>query len=229
MKCWIREELDPGVNLAFEEAVLRKGVDGGAFWLWRDAPSVIVGRNQTPEVEVSRSVARVRGIRVYRRKTGGGAVFHDEGVVNFSFVVPFANSVRELMETVRSALGVRGSVSERNDILCRGFKIVGTAQRLQGQWRLFHGSILYDANLGVLASVLTPDASKLARHGVASVAARVANLKDLMRREVSTEDFMRDLFRRIVAARGWTVSDPVRPCAALVPLRPCALGETDDV
>lgn len=226
MRCWIREELEPGLNLAYEEAVLREGVEGGGFWLWRDAPSVIIGRNQIPENEVSVGFAHAHGIQVYRRRTGGGAVFHDGGVINFSFVVPSSCQVRDLLEAVLDSLCIGGAVSDRNDVQYRGFKVVGTAQRVLGVRRLFHGSILYDANLEVLASVLTPNAAKLIRHGVASVAARVANLKDLAHLELSTEEYLRVVSDRIVSARNWEMSVPVRPIAGIAPFAPCALQET---
>lgn len=168
---------DPALNLAVDEVLLDSATAGDVARVWRNAPSVIIGANQVAGEEVDAASLSAEGLRVYRRCTGGGAVFHDEGVVNFSFVTDAGRPVAELLHLVIDAIGVEGLAMERNDVLLDGRKIIGTAQAVRDNRRLFHGSILYDADLERMGRVLTPEAGKLARHGVASVAARVANLR----------------------------------------------------
>ena len=189
---------DPAVNLALDEALLDSQTAGDVFRLWRNGPCVIIGQNQVAEAEVDSARMEEEGLRVYRRCTGGGAVFHDEGVVNFTFATDVGRPVAELLRLVIDAIGVEGLVTERNDVLLDGRKIIGTAQAVRGNRRLFHGSILHDADLERMARVLTPEAGKLARHGVASVAARVANLRPLLGDNAPTTVFMLRLQEEIV-------------------------------
>ncbi len=189
---------DPALNLAVDEVLLDSATAGDVARVWRNAPSVIIGSNQVAEEEVDAASLSAEGLRVYRRCTGGGAVFHDEGVVNFSFVTDAGRPIAELLRLVLDAIGVEGLVTERNDVLLDGRKIIGTAQAVRGGRRLFHGSILYDADLERMARVLTPEAGKLARHGVASVAARVANLRPLLGDDAPTLVFMLRLQEEIV-------------------------------
>ena len=194
------ESLDPTVNLAQEEALLRSDAPGDVFRIWRDAPSVILGCNQVLGEEVDVAAMEAEGLRAYRRCTGGGAVYHDEGVVNFTFATSVATPVGELLRLLLDAIGMGGFVTERNDVLLGGRKIIGTAQAVHGRRRLFHGSILYDADLGRLARVLTPPPAKLVRHGVASVAARVANLRPFLPDSPPTPVFMGRLETRLLHA-----------------------------
>ncbi len=193
---------DPGFNLALEEAFLWKAPRGGVFLLWRNAAAVIVGNNQVVADEVDGAYATEQDIPVYRRRTGGGAVYHDAGVVNFTFVVPAdGDSPAVLLGRLLPHLGVAGIATDRNDVLVGGRKIVGTAQALANGMRLFHGCILHNADLQTLSRVLTPPPEKLRRHGVPSVRARVANLVEFL--PETTEDFMARLARACVQANGW--------------------------
>ncbi len=199
-----------GFALALEQVVLERASES-AFWLWRDEPAVVLGRHQDAAAEADLAEAARRGVPVFRRKTGGGAVFHDLGTVQFSFVVPAATPVRRVLASFVALLGASAFATDRNDVLAPdGRKIAGTAQMLSGSRRLFHGTLLWDADLGALARLLTPPEAKLRRHGVPSVRSRVANLRDLLGSPLFTDEFFARL--RLRASRSW--AGPLRPVPA---------------
>jgi lipoate-protein ligase A len=192
-------DLRPAFNLALEQVLLAHA-PGPAFLLWRNAPAVILGRNQNPAAEVDWTEARRLGVPVFRRRSGGGAVYHDLGTVNFSFILPARFPVAEALERMVGILGLPAAVTERNDVLAEGRKIAGTAQYHSGAWRLFHGCLLYDTDLARLARLLRPHPGKLRRHGVASVRARVANLRDILGTTLSSAEFFAELRARAAKA-----------------------------
>lgn len=208
---YANDDARPGFNLALERVLLRRAPEP-AFWLWRNAPSVIVGRHQDAAAEVDLAEAARRGVPVHRRASGGGAVYHDRGVVEFSFVLPAAEPVSRALERIVALLRAPAASTDRNDVLCGGRKIAGTAQYLCGSRRLFHGCLLYDADLAALARLLTPPETKLRRHGVASVRARVANLRNLLFRQPAPPpgSFFADL--RLRASRSF--AGPLHPVPA---------------
>ena len=174
--------LDPTENLAREKELF-DGFDGeSVLYLWQNAPCVVLGKNQMPEEEVDLPLARRRGIPVVFRATGGGAVYHDEGNLNFSLITrdrPGLSPYEWALAPVRNAL--LPYVPEivyngRNDLCVRGKKIAGCASRVREDRLLIHGTLLISADLDTLDAVLTPPKEKLERHGVPSVRSRVANL-----------------------------------------------------
>lgn len=189
-------------NLAVEELLverMRPG-DQGCFMLWQNAPSVIIGRHQNARSEVNLPELQRRGIALVRRLTGGGAVYHDLGNVNFTFVLPREEGkdpeVRELMQPLLSYLasfGVSAGMRGRNDLTLdgedgSGGKFSGMAgRRIPGAF-LLHGTLLYDVDLSVLEKVLLVDPEKYRSKGVASVRARVVNLRSFL--PVSLETFI---------------------------------------
>ena len=178
------DNLDAYYNLACEEYLL-KGKADNVFMVWRNKNAVIIGRNQNPAEEIDEAYVREKDIKVVRRLTGGGAVYHDEGNINYTFVQRgakehfndyryFAAPIIEFLKT----LGVTAEFSGRNDIITGGKKISGTAQVMVNEDVLFHGTLLIDTDMGVLTKCLKPDYTKLERHGIKSVESRVMNLKD---------------------------------------------------
>lgn len=180
---------DPAFNLAAEEYLCDKAEDD-IFMLWRNSPSVIIGRNQNTWAEVDTEYTKENGIQIVRRMTGGGAVFHDPGNVNFSFII--ISDVRALdfsrfTAPVISALkemGVEAEADGRNDIVTPYGKISGNAQlvrqRKDGkQVQLHHGTLLFSADMSKLGGALRPSPDKLKSKGVASVRSRVCNIVEL--------------------------------------------------
>ena len=188
---------DAAFNLALEETLFDSLSPEfpGLFLLWRNAPSVIVGRHQNTAEEVDASFCHEHGIAIVRRATGGGTVYHDLGNVNFSFLL-WADKNRlagfeEFMPPILRALrelGVEAESSSRNDISVAGHKIAGTAQRRDGQRMLHHGCLLVDTDTEVLTNALAVDLEKFRSKGVASHRARVANLKDFLPATMLGED-----------------------------------------
>jgi len=196
---------DAAFNLALEELLFQDGASD-SFMLWRNAPSVILGRHQNAAAEIDAGMVRARGIRVVRRITGGGAVYHDLGNINFSRTGPAgpwsADAAARVLAPVIAGLrrlGFDCAISGRNDILCGGVKISGCARTVGHGRMLFHGTLLYDADLSVLARVLTPDPEKLRAKGVASVRARVGNLRAMACAEAPDTDAFLDRLTGVLA------------------------------
>ena len=198
--------VDAAFNLALEELLF---LDGGedVFMLWRNAPSIIIGRHQDMAAEIDAEAVRRLAIPVVRRITGGGAVYHDLGNINFSLTGPAGSWTPEAAERCTApilaalrALGFDCARSGRNDLLCGGVKISGTARTVQKNRMLFHGTILYDADLSVLARVLTPDPEKMRSRGVASVRARVGDLRAMAGPDAPDADAFLDALAAQIAA-----------------------------
>jgi len=177
---------DPYWNLAAEEFIVDH-ISEPLFRLWRNTPSVIIGRNQNAAAEINRSFVQERGIAVVRRLTGGGAVFHDLGNVNFTFVDEMrsgesANDMfRRFTAPIISALrklGIDARLEGRNDILVDGAKISGNAMCIRHGRVLQHGTLLFSAQMADLSGALLPRPEKYVGRGVQSVRSRVTNICD---------------------------------------------------
>ena len=187
MRLIIEENRDPCHNLAREEFLLDSCIEG-IIYLWRNSSSVIVGRHQNTLSEVDLYFAQSHGIDVVRRLTGGGAVYHDEGNMNFSYIFPGGDFEKhaaegEMMLTgFLSSMGAVVSASGRNDICALKdgelYKISGTAMTQRQDRGIFHACLLFDADLDMLGRVLTPPSDKLRSKGISSVRQRTANLKE---------------------------------------------------
>lgn len=178
-------------NLSLEETLLDSlgPQSPGGFMLWKNAPAVILGRHQNAIAEVNLPELRARNIALVRRMTGGGAVYHDLGNLNFTFLLPqnspgqfqVAGILEPMIRFLRSR-DVPARMQGRNDLsLGEHGKFSGLAFRaLPGKYQL-HGTILYDVELDTLQRVLNVDREKYTSKGVASVRARVVNLKPFFR------------------------------------------------
>lgn len=170
----------PAYNLAFEEYICGLGAE--AFMLWRNSPSVIVGRFQDVESEVHTDFAAAHGIQVIRRNSGGGAVYHDLGNVNYSFILRRKTEYTleyfaGIMIDILAGMGILQLELRHNDILAGGRKVSGMAQFRSGGMILHHGTLLFDSDIGVMSHVLR-------RCG------DVANIKPLLREDISVDEFM---------------------------------------
>ena len=172
---------DPWYNMSFDEYCLEQyPSDDSFFYLWRNAPSVIIGLNQNAYSEVNLGYLQAHDIRLARRVTGGGAVYHDLQNLNYT-IIGRDVSPQPVVDALR-ALGVPAELTGRNDIFVDGRKVSGYARRLWRDRQIIHGTLMYDVDLDTLARVLDVPGSKMAVKGIASVKSRVANLKDFLPR-----------------------------------------------
>ena len=196
MKYILNPSTDPYWNMAFDEFALENlQVDEPVFYLWQNAPSVIIGLNQSAYAEVNLPFIEEEGIILARRVTGGGAVYHDLGNLNYSIVGPLdtMGDAPYLMTGALIQMGLNAERSGRNDIFVDGRKCSGYAKRLHKNRMMIHGTLMWDVDLETLIKALSVPGSKLEAAGVASVRSRVANLKSYLSQYADVQEFKEGL------------------------------------
>lgn len=178
----VSDQTEPYWNIAVENFLV-ESAECVTLYLWRNRRTVVIGQNQNPYSEVNVEALEADGGFLMRRKTGGGAVYHDDGNLNFSFVVPKAlyDQQRQFSVIQRAveSFGLHTELSGRNDILAEGRKFSGNAFSKGRLNDLHHGTLLISGDMSDLAHYLKPKPAKLQKHGVASVRSRVVNLAEL--------------------------------------------------
>lgn len=187
----------PQFNLALEQYVF-DNLDqfDEIFLLWINEPSIIVGKHQNTIQEINLDYVRENNINVVRRLSGGGAVYHDYGNLNYTIISKtkdtsafnFEAFSRPVIE-VLAKLGVKAEFTGRNDITIDGKKFCGNAQYMKKGKVLHHGAMLFDTDLGVLEKALKVSKDKIESKGVKSVRSRVTNIKDHLKEDITIEDF----------------------------------------
>jgi len=176
-------DVNPHRNLAREEALLLGAREEAILYLWQNAATVVIGRNQNAWRECRTALLEEEGGTLARRTTGGGAVFHDLGNLNFSFILPrkgydLARQLSVIMAAVRS-FGIECSFSGRNDLQAEGRKFSGNAFRFTRERALHHGTLMVQVDPERMARYLQVSKEKLQARGVKSVPSRVVNLSSL--------------------------------------------------
>ena len=172
--------------LAMEEFVARRLDEPDSLFLWQVAPSVIFGRNQVAENEVNLDYCKAHGIKVYRRKSGGGCVYADMDNLMWSFItsgenVGFAfNRFVNMVLLVLRKLGIAATGTTHNDIMIGDRKVCGTACYHLGDRSIVHSTMLFDTNMDHMLHAITPGPEKLAKKGIKSVRQRITLLKDYL-------------------------------------------------
>ncbi len=198
-----RHNTNPYVNLATEEYVL-KHFDEDSFMLWRNEPSIIVGKHQNTLAEINLDYVTANKIKVVRRLSGGGAVFHDLGNINFTFIsqgkpgslVDFRKYTEPILEVMQK-MGIDARFEGRNDLTIDGRKFSGNAEHVYKDRVLHHGTLLFSATMADLTGALKVDPSKFSDKAVKSVRSRVTNISEHLKEPMEVEEFM-DLVRNHV-------------------------------
>ena len=180
----LSNQSDPYLNIAVENYLLSLPSNGQVtLYLWSNRRTVVIGQYQNPYSECNVEQLESDGGFLMRRRTGGGAVYHDLGNLNFSFVVPYElyDQSRQLsvLQKAVAAFGLQTEVSGRNDVLCQGRKFSGNAFSKGRNQRLHHGTILIRTDVEAIQKYLKVKPAKLHKHGVDSHQSRVVNLSEL--------------------------------------------------
>ncbi len=197
MKYIINESTNPYFNLALDEFAMKHiNEKEDFFFLWQNEPSVIIGKNQNTAEEINPKFIKENNIKVARRVSGGGAVYHDLGNLNFTFVIgvdePGKVNYKKYVQPIIDALasmGIQAEASGRNDILVEGLKISGNAQRMANGKLMHHGTIMFDVDVEDMVNALNVAPDKIISKGVKSVRSRVTNIKDHLPKDTTLRDF----------------------------------------
>ncbi len=188
---------DPRINLAIEEYILKHlDIEETYLLFYINEPSIIIGKNQNTIEEINTKYVEEQGLHVVRRLSGGGAVYHDLGNLNFSFITKddgeSFHNFKKFTEPVIQALeklGVDAELSGRNDIIAQGRKISGNAQ-FSTKGRMFsHGTLLLDSEIENVVSALKVKKDKIESKGIKSIRSRVANISEFLEQKLTTEEF----------------------------------------
>ena len=176
---------DPALNLAMEEYILTgMGLREPVLFFYVNSPSIIIGRHQNTIDEINLDFVREHEIQIVRRCSGGGAVYHDLGNLNYSLIRPgdtkascdFSDLLDPILGALH-ALGLPAERSGRNDLTIDGMKFSGNAYYHNRHGSVIHGTLLFDSDLSMLSKSLRPQPEKLSTKGIASVRSRVTCLK----------------------------------------------------
>ncbi len=208
MLCIYLKNRDPYFCLAAEEYLLKQFNDD-IFMLWQSENTVVVGKHQNLLAEINYPYVRENNIKLARRISGGGTVFHDSGNVNFSYIknvkspaeISFKIFTQPVLEAVEK-LGIKATSSGRNDLLANGLKISGNAEHVFKNRVLHHGTLLFDSDLKKLGNAIKVAPGKYESKAVQSNRSRVANIASFIKKEMTTEKFILFLLNNQLEKRG---------------------------
>ncbi len=205
MQFLVNKSTNPFFNLALEEYLL-KNVDirEDYFILWQNEPTIVIGKHQNTLKEINMNFVKDNNINVVRRNSGGGAVYHDLGNINFTFITKYDEKhlldFKTFTNPVVYSLGklnVKAELAGRNDILIDGRKISGNSQHIYKDRFLHHGTLLFNSELENLVKALNVDNDKILSKGIESIKSRVTNIKEHVKEDIFMEKFKEILIENI--------------------------------
>lgn len=203
--------IDPYWNLAMEQYLFQTvGQKTDCFLLWQNQKSVIVGKHQNTLEQINASFLEKHQIPVVRRLSGGGAVYHDLGNLNFTFITD-RNRLDQLhmqafcapvVQTLKQ-LGITAEISGRNDLTIQDRKFSGNSQYIEGSRLLHHGTLMFSSDLGMLERALNVCGDKITSKGIQSIRSRVTNIQEHLPFPVSLEEFKNRLKENVLNTVDW--------------------------
>lgn len=203
MLCLYNKNTDPYFNLACEEYLL-KSFDEEFFMLWRNSPCVVIGKNQNALSEINREYVKENNITIVRRLSGGGAVFHDLGNINFTFISSKKDSFNDFKRFTMpiidalNNLGINAEFSGRNDLTIDDKKFSGNAQYCYKDRVLHHGTLLFSSNVSDISKSLKVNEKKFEGKAVKSVKSRVTNISSHLKSKMEVTEFIEFLMNYVL-------------------------------
>jgi lipoate-protein ligase A len=200
---------DPTINLALEEYCVRNlNMSDDYLLFYINEPSIIIGKHQNTIEEINSQYVNENGIHVVRRISGGGAVYHDKGNLNFSFMTRYSHeSIHNFrfftgpVIKVLAELGVNAELNGRNDITVSDRKISGNAQFTDTKSMFSHGTLLFDSHLEDVVKALNVKTDKIESKGIKSVRSRVANISEFLSNKMSIDEFRQKIINSIFSSQ----------------------------
>ncbi|MDC7237805.1 MAG: lipoate--protein ligase [Sphaerochaetaceae bacterium] len=201
IKYYESKSFNPYINLSFEEKLMSELKQGELiFYIWQNQNTVVIGKNQSAKAQCNLELMKKDYISLARRSSGGGAVYHDLGNLNFTFISSNDEfNIKKNLQVIKQALlefGIEATFSGRNDLLVDGYKISGQAYLKTKDVSLHHGTLLVDVNLDNLSKYLRVDEDKLKNHGVKSHTQRVKNISQF-NNQVTVEKIITQLKKSV--------------------------------
>ncbi len=199
--CLLTDSFDPAFNLAAEEYLFEKADSLNEYMMiWRNMPTVVVGKYQNTIEEIDQKYIEDNNIKVVRRLSGGGAVFHDLGNINYTIIRDWDKNEHidftpfmEMVAGMLNSAGINAHITGRNDLTVENRKISGNSQYIKNGRVMHHGTLLFNSDIEAAARALSPPDYKIQSKGIASIESRIANIKSFLGKDITVDEFQQNM------------------------------------